>query len=420
MSRQSKSRLGVGFIGSGFMTRFHIRSFQAVRDADILGVWSPNATHAEEAATLARELGVGQARVHGSLADLVSAKEIDAIWVVGPNHLRVAHFEEICGLLQDGKADLLALACEKPLARNVAEARQIIELMEKTDLLHGYLENQVFTPSVTRGREIIWRRGAAIAGRPYLARAAEEHSGPHAPWFWQGEKQGGGVLTDMLCHSIEAGRFLLTDPDKPRNSLRIKSVAGQIASLKWTRKEYVELLKESMGGEVDFGRSPVEDFARGTITFMDDAGHELILEATSSWSFVGPGLRLTFELLGPEYALNINSLDTSLKVFLSRRVQGKGGEDLVEKQNAEQGLMPVLDNEPAYYGYEAENRHMVRAFLAGESPSETLHDGLAVIETLMSLYLSAEEGRRVDFPPPGLESFVPQVASGSWDPHAHH
>ena len=246
MSRQSKSRLGVGFIGSGFMTRFHIRSFQAVRDADILGVWSPNATHAEEAATLARELGVGQARVHGSLADLVSAKEIDAIWVVGPNHLRVAHFEEICGLLQDGKADLLALACEKPLARNVAEARQIIELMEKTDLLHGYLENQVFTPSVTRGREIIWRRGAAIAGRPYLARAAEEHSGPHAPWFWQGEKQGGGVLTDMLCHSIEAGRFLLTDPDKPRNSLRIKSVAGQIASLKWTRKEYVELLKESM------------------------------------------------------------------------------------------------------------------------------------------------------------------------------
>ena len=47
-------RLGIGFIGSGFITRFHIESWIAVRDSDVRGVWSPNATHAEEAATLAR------------------------------------------------------------------------------------------------------------------------------------------------------------------------------------------------------------------------------------------------------------------------------------------------------------------------------------------------------------------------------
>ena len=43
-------RLGIGFIGSGFMTRFHIKSFIAVRDADVLGVWSPNRSNAEVAA----------------------------------------------------------------------------------------------------------------------------------------------------------------------------------------------------------------------------------------------------------------------------------------------------------------------------------------------------------------------------------
>ena len=226
------------------------------------------------------------------------------------------------------------------------------------------------------------------------------------------------MLTDTLCHSVEAGRFLLTDPDKKRDSVRVKRVTGNIASLKWTRKEYTELLRDSMGSEVDFSQSPVEDFARGTIVFEDEAGHELILEATSSWSYVGPGLRLTIELLGPEYALNINSLDASLKIFLGRRVQGNSGEDLVEKQNAEQGLMPVLENEAGYYGYEAENRHMVHAFLAGEQPAETLHDGLAVIEILMSLYQSAEERRSLDFPPPGLEEFVPAVSTGKWDPKA--
>ena len=45
-----------------------------------------------------------------------------------------------------------------------------------------------------RGKEIIWSRGAKVTGRPYLARAAEEHSGPHMPWFWEGSLQGGGVM----------------------------------------------------------------------------------------------------------------------------------------------------------------------------------------------------------------------------------
>ena len=117
----------------------------------------------------------------------------------------------------------------------------MVELVERSGLLHGYLENQVFTPGVQRGRALIWARGAALTGRPYLARAAEEHSGPHMPWFWQGELQGGGVLNDMMCHSVEVARFMLTEPGKPRASIRPVSVSAQIASLKWSRPEYVEL-----------------------------------------------------------------------------------------------------------------------------------------------------------------------------------
>ena len=59
-----------------------------------------------------------------------------------------------------------------------------------------------------------------------------------------------------------------------------------------------------------------EDFARATIHYVDDEGSPLIAEVTTSWSFVGAGLRLSSELLGPEYSLWINSLDTSLKLFL--------------------------------------------------------------------------------------------------------
>ena len=43
-----KKTLGIGFVGSGFITRFHLQSFVAVRDAEIRGIWSPHRANAEE------------------------------------------------------------------------------------------------------------------------------------------------------------------------------------------------------------------------------------------------------------------------------------------------------------------------------------------------------------------------------------
>ena len=412
-----KKTLGVGFIGSGFITRFHIQSWLAVRDADIRGIWSPHRPRADEAATLARNLGVGEATSYDSITAMIADPAIDALWLCGPNHKRVENLEEIVAALKAGKGKLVGIACEKPLARNVAEARRCVDLIEQAGVLHGYLEDQLFTPTLLKGRALAWGRSAAVAGRPYLARATEEHSGPHMPWFWQGDLQGGGVLNDMMCHSVEVARFLLTEPGKPRHSIRPVKVTGHIHSLKWSRPEYARQLKESMGPEVDYANRPSEDFARATIEYVDDAQRPLIGEVTTSWSYVGAGLRLSSELLGPEYSFSHNSLETGGKLFLSRRITGRAGEDLVEKQNAEQGLMPVLGNEAAEYGYENENRHFVRCFLDGRQPELNFHDGLEVVEMLMTAYMSAELGRTLDWKPPGLESFVPAVAQGNWKPH---
>ena len=167
-----------------------------------------------------------------------------------------------------------------------------------------------------------------------------------------------------------------------------------------------------MGPEVDYARTPAEDFARGTIVLEDDRTQRLIIEATTSWSYVGPGLRLQMELLGPEYAMEFNSLNTGLRVFMSRAVSGSAGEDLVEKQNAEQGLMPILEDEAGVYGYTLEDRHMVERFRQGKRPLETFEDGVAVVELLMALYKSAETGQTVTLPDAGLEDFVPAVARG--------
>ncbi len=223
-------RLGIGFIGAGFVARFHIQSLVGVRNADVAAIMGPTPERAESAAKLARDLGVGDPKTYSSIAGMARDPAVDAVWVCAPNDVRVAVVEELVAAVSAG-ARLVGVACEKPLARNVAEARRMLELVGRTSLLHGYLENQVFAPSLTRGKEIIWRRAAAIAGRPYLARASEEHSGPHMPWFWSGARQGGGVLNDMLCHSFEAARFLLTAPGEPRSSVTVEEVNAQIASL---------------------------------------------------------------------------------------------------------------------------------------------------------------------------------------------
>jgi len=407
-------RLGVGFIGSGFVTRFHIQSWAGVRDADVLGVYSPNHEHAEATASFAQGLRVGSARAFNSIEEMVAAPDIDCLWLCAPNHSRLQNMQTICDAVRAGKGKLIGVACEKPLARNVAEARRMVEMVERSGLLHGYLEDQMFAPSVTRGKQIIWSRAAALTGRPYLARAAEEHSGPHSPWFWQGELQGGGVLNDMMCHSIEVARFMLTRPGAPRASIRPVKVSAQIASLKWSQPEYAKSLQERMGAEVDYQNKPSEDFARATINYLDEERNPLIVEMTTSWSYVGAGLRLSLEVLGPEYSLSMNSLDSGLKLFMSRQVQGEAGEDMVEKQNAEQGLMPVLGNEAAEYGYESQNRYFVQCFLDGKQPEESFYDGLEVTELLMTAYMSAEQERTIEFRPEGLDSYVPLVAQGLW------
>jgi len=412
----STKPLGVGFIGSGFNAKFHMLGWIGVRDADVRGVWSPNKKNAGVAAAYAKKLDVGDCKPYKSITDMVADPDIDAIWITGPNQARIENVEEIVQAVESGMGTLKGIACEKPLARNVAEAKKVRDMVKRIGVKQGYLENQVFTPQVETGRNLLWARGAATTGRPYLARAAEEHSGPHMPWFWQGKLQGGGVLNDMMCHSALVVRHLLTKPGESLSTVKPVRVTGHIASLKWTRPEYAAKLKKQMGNDVDYTKAASEDFASLVIEFETDDGKIVLGEASTSWSFVGAGLRLSAELLGPEYSLAWNSLDTGLKLFFSREVKGKAGEDLVEKQNAEMGLMPVVASEAVAYGYEAEDRHFVRVFLGKEESRLDFDDGVEVVKILMAAYQSAEQGKTLGFPPKGIEQFVPQVAQGTWQP----
>lgn len=410
--------LGVGIVGAGFIGDFHVRSMIGVRDADVVAVGSRTLASAEALAATAQDIGVGaQVAAYDDLSRLVHDESVDAVWVLTPNHTRLEVVRTIVDAVKDG-AKLTGIAIEKPLGRTVDEAREILNLIESVGLLHAYLENQVYSPAITRAHEIAWRRGAESAGTPYLARCAEEHSGPHSGWFWDGEKQGGGVLSDMMCHSIEAARYLLTPPGvDPADWLRPVSVSASIQSLKWGRPEYAKRLQELYPDAPDYRERPSEDYARASWEFVNGDGQTVIAEGTTSWSYVGSGLKLSFELLGPEYSMASDTLNTESSVFLSRELTQASGEDMLEKQNAEQGLMPIVSDEALSYGYTGENRHVATCFLRGEQPLVSLRNGLDVAELLMAAYKSAQTGQTVRWPV-DLGGFVPDVAKGEWNPRA--
>ena len=206
--------LRIGLVGSGFIAAFHLQSMLGVRNVSVGGVYSRSAERRTRIADKARSLGPWTARgvFTSSIEAMSMSGEVDALWILTPNDSRLDIMREIHRVTSPS-SPCAPLPCEKPLARTLAEAREMRRLVEDAGLLHGYLENQLFSTAVMRGKDIIWRRAVPGSGRPYLPCAAEEHSGPHEPWFWQGDKQGGGVLSDMMCHSVGVARFMLTAPD---------------------------------------------------------------------------------------------------------------------------------------------------------------------------------------------------------------
>lgn len=237
---KNMSEFGVGFIGAGFIARFLASSWTGIRGADINAIYNIREKGAKDLASYIQDLGMRRPEVYTDIHEMLSDDSVDAVWILTPNFKRVETVKKIVEEANQGRNDLVGVCCEKPLARTVDEAEFLVNLIEGSGLLHGYLENQIFSPSVTRGKGTIWEHGTKGSERPYLARAAEEHGGPHSSWFWDPRLSGGGVLLDMSCHSLEVDRYLLTDPEQPKKTLKPRYVQCTLASLKWTKEPLCE------------------------------------------------------------------------------------------------------------------------------------------------------------------------------------
>ena len=250
-----------------------------------------------------------------------------------------------------------------------------------------------------------------------LVRAAEEHAGPHNAWFWDPTLQGGGVLSDMGCHSIAVGRYLLTPAGRPPRYLEPRTVSAHVSLLKWGQPRWRDELLDRYG--VDYSRTPAEDFATGVVTYGDpETGQETLAQFTVSWMYDKQGLRLLVDGIGPGYALEANSLRSPLEVFIgdAAATSVADAELGLEKATASRGLLAIQPNEPDLYGYTDENVEALAAFRAGRSGLLDFDDGFEVVRLTMAAYMSAEQGRVVDLTDAStreaLDTYVPLIQQG--------
>jgi predicted dehydrogenase len=372
----------VGLVGSRFVSTIHAEALKRVPGAELFAVASPTPGHAEE---FARRHGVRHP--FRDWKKMLEARELDVVVLGCPNDLH-------CEVTEQAAAAGKHVVCEKPLALNLAEADRMLAACKKAGVKLMYAEELCFTPKYVRLKRLL---DEGALGRPYLVKQCEKHDGPHADWFWDVSRSGGGVTMDMGCHAFEFFRWLL---GKPAGVVR-RSSAGEVQtqSHETPLGEIVPLVRPQalsvyaeMGTFVHGGRTRGEDNAVIIVRFATDEG-EVVGVAEESWAKKG-GMDDTAEVHGSGGVAYADLLQGNAILTYSE----PGYSYAVEKAGLTRGWSFTAFEELWNYGFPQEFSHFIDCVRNDRQPLVTGEDGRAVLEIILAAYASAGMGRKVTLP----------------------
>jgi predicted dehydrogenase len=334
--------MNIAMLGSGFIGRFYTDSLHGYRSKDkVVSIYS---RREESAKKFADDYKVPFWTINMEAA--IARPEVEVVCISLPNNL---HEEAVMLCVKHMKAVITT----KPLGRNAAEARRMLEAVEKAGIFNGYLEDLVYTPKHLKAHESV-KNGAL--GRILWAKSRETHPGPHSDWFWDIEQAGGGCILDLGCHCVEIGRSYIGKDIKP------------IEVMCWADTQVKPI--------------EAEDHAIGLVKYESGA----IGQFEVSWTFRG-GLDLRDEVMGTEGTVWINSfLRTGFEMFTT----GKGADYVAEKAESNSGWLFPVGDELNELGYNHMFADMFNAIENKTQPKETFYDGYVVNAVLDAAYKSSK------------------------------
>lgn len=333
--------MNIAMLGSGFIGRFYTDSIQGYRSKDkVVSIYSRKEDSAKKFA-----IDYNVPFFTTKLEEAINRPEVDIVCISLPNNL---HEEAVMLCCKYKKA----VMSTKPLGRTAAEAKRMLDAVEKVGIFNGYLEDLVYTPKFLKAHESV-SKGAL--GRILWAKSRETHPGPHSDWFWDLEQAGGGCILDLGCHCVEITRSYIGKDIRP------------IEVMCWADTQVKPI--------------EAEDHAIGLVKYENGA----IGQFEVSWTFRG-GLDLRDEVMGTEGTIWSNGfLRTGLEMFTT----GKGADYVAEKAESNTGWLFPVGDELNELGYNHMFTDMFNAMENDTQPKETFYDGYVVNSILDAAYKSA-------------------------------
>ncbi|MGE5224714.1 MAG: Gfo/Idh/MocA family protein, partial [Omnitrophica WOR_2 bacterium] len=217
--------LGIGLLGYAFMGKAHSNGYRKLPYI----FWPPPAypklaaicgRKEKEAAEAAQRYGYS--RYYTDWRDLVADPDVQVFDNSAANNV---HLEPTLAAIAAGKH----VICEKPLAMNAAEARQMWQAADRAGVKHMVGFNYRFVPAIRLARWLIdeGRLGEIVHFRAkYLQEWISLES---TTWAWRFSQETGGktgILGDLGSHIIDLGRFLVGEPH------RVMGKVGRLTKVK--------------------------------------------------------------------------------------------------------------------------------------------------------------------------------------------
>lgn len=195
-------KINVGIIGCGGITfQNHIPGLKSHPDAEVYALCDSSAEVLEHA-----RAKTGIERTFTDYKQLLQDENIHAVIVATPNF---THYQIVMEAIAAGKHVL----CEKPLAMNYRQAKEMADAAEKADIRHMTAFTYRFVPAMRYMRFLINR---GDIGRPYHYRSCrlQDWGDRYLGWRQFKETSGTGEIGDMLSHRIDFAHFLVGEIDK--------------------------------------------------------------------------------------------------------------------------------------------------------------------------------------------------------------
>jgi len=278
MAKLSKSSIGVGVAGTGFIGPAHVEALRR-NGINVLGLAENTREKAEQKAA---EMGIP--RIYGSLDEMLKDDDIQVVHLATPNYLHYPH----------AKAALLAgkhVICEKPLAMNTRESAELVALAKETGKVNAVNFNIRMYPLVQQARSIVQ---SGELGDLFILQGSYLQDWLLFPtdWNWRLEPELGGTLRavgDIGSHWLDLITFI--------TGLRVVEVFADFKTIHPIRKKPAKPV-ETYTGKIlqpeDYVDQPIftEDYATILLHFENDVRGVLTVGQVCS----GRKNRLYFEI----------------------------------------------------------------------------------------------------------------------------